>query len=373
MTDVFKHNVSIKRCSKCVLPSTLPNSDFNEKGECKWCDSGFPNYIPKGNEELRNFLEQNRSITDSADCLVGVSGGKDSSFAAYQLKTKFNMEVEAFTYIHDGTTEFSLQNAKEFCRKLSIKHHILSLPKQAHIRSFKGFFMAWLDSEDPVAAAMVCVACKHLHILGTKLANDRGIPMVVWSGSPYEEPPFIPTHMEGAKTSKSKSMFSLASLLMRKTFSQTLFRRALTNNFFISLYGCLAFRPSSGYLQRRFPKVKHLNFFDYYNWDREEIIKKLIDHTNWSIPGSVVSDWHSDCLFNIFKEYMFQKMYGVSYTDAFLSNQIRYGLMTRKHAMEELIRSKDYYKSELLQTLTNLGLDHIRSKLDLSCFDILKK
>jgi hypothetical protein len=279
------------------------------------------------------------------------------------------MKVEAFTYVHDGLTDFALENAREVCKVLDVQHHLLSLPDHAHLESFKAFYSAWVETEEPVAATMTCVACKHLHILGTRLAKERGIPMIVWSMCPLETPPFIPTQREEGNPER-RGMIELGLLLLKNMLTYTKFRKAVFGDVFTCVFGCLAFRPSSGYLQLRYPSVKHIYFFDYCDWNRDDMVATLKMHTGWSVPESVVTDWHSDCVFNIFKEYMYQKMFGVSYTDAFLSNQIRYGLITRPQAWEELLRSKAYFAEELIRALPVLGLGHLTSKCDLSCFDI---
>jgi glutamine---fructose-6-phosphate transaminase (isomerizing) len=360
----------VKRCSKCVLPSSLPGSSFNEDGECAWCQKDFPNYAPIGEKKLTSILEVNRSRTGSADCLVGVSGGKDSSYVLLRMRREFGMRVEAFTYVHDGLTDFALQNAKGVCASLDVRHHLVSLPEHTHLESFRAFFQAWVKSKRPVAAAMTCVACKHLHILGTRLARDRGIPMIIWSMCPLEMPPFIPTQSPKREVPKRESMFDLGMLLLKNMQGSAEFRRAFLGDVTISVLGCLAFRPDSGYLQRRYPSVRHVMYFDYCDWDRKSIVATLKADTPWSVPDTIVTDWHSDCVFNVFKEYMYQQMLGTSYTDAFLSNQIRYGLMTREEAWSELCRSKEFYAHELLRVLPVLRLDHLLPRLDLSCFDI---
>jgi glutamine---fructose-6-phosphate transaminase (isomerizing) len=369
MANVEDTEVS-RRCSACVIPASLPGSDFNDAGECAWCQSGFPNYVPVGPEKLHQVLDCHRSVTGSADCLVGISGGKDSSYALMELKRTFGVNVEAFTYVHDGLTDYALQNARDVCRAMDVKHHLVSLPGHRHLTAFKAFFRAWVKSEEPVAAAMTCVACKHLHILGTRLAKERGIPMVVWSESPLETPPFIPTQRKDGIQAASRGLAGLGMVLARNLVSQSMFRKAFVENMSTCVFGCLAFRPDTGYLRRRYPSVTHVRFYDYCAWDGAAIIRALKAQTAWSIPESVVSDWHSDCIFNVFKEYMFQKMVGASYTDAFLSNQVRHGLMTRSQAWEDLARSKRYYARELGRALSILGMDELQTACDQTCFDI---
>ena len=364
------NNKPVTRCTKCVLPSSLPGSEFNEAGECFWCRTGFPGYKPMGEDKLRDILDMHRNRKGSIDCLVGISGGKDSSYVLLQMMRKFDMRVEGFTYVHDGLTDFALRNAIEVCKTLGVPHHQLSLARHAHLESFRAFFKAWVTSGQAVAAAMTCVGCKHLHILGTRLARDRGIPMIVWAMCPLEIPPFIPTQTPGSGKNKSQGMLGLGTILLTNMWRDRGFRNAFFRDPSTCVYGCLAFKPGTGYLQMRYPSVKHVHYFDYCDWNRDEIVATLKANTPWSVPDYLVTDWHSDCVFNVFKEYMYQKIFGASYTDAFLSNQIRHGLMTREQAWNELLRSKEYYARELPVALSIVGLEHLGSQCDPSCFDI---
>ena len=194
--------------------------------------------------------------------------------------------------------------------------------------------------------------------------------MIVWAMSPLETPPFISTQVPGSSKFKSHGMLGLAQILLANMWSDRKFRNAFFRDLPTCLGGCLAFKPGTGYLQKRYPSVKHIQYFDYCDWDQRKIISTLKEKTSWSVPDAVVTDWHSDCIFTIFKEYMYQKMFGVSYTDAFLSNQIRYGLLSRDQGWNELLASKEYYAGKLKDALAIIGLEHLESKCDISCFDI---
>lgn len=358
------------RCSACVMPTSPAGGAVNEAGECFWCQSNFPNYTTKGEERLREIIERSKSDAGAADCLVGLSGGKDSSFVVMEMKRKYGLRVEAFTYVHGGLTDFALDNARKVARVLDVKHHIVSLPDDKHLKLFKAYFEAWIASEDPVAAAMTCVACKHLHYLGTRLAAERKIPLMVWAESPLETPPFLPTQSNHEQRAQPKGIVHLSTLLAGNIIRHRRFRRAFLGDIATNAIGCLSFRPEGAFLGRRFPGVKHVQYFDYCDWNGTDMVAELKESADWSVPGTVVSDWHSDCRFNVFKEYMFQKMLGASYTDAFLSNQVRHGLITRAEAWEKLVKSKTFFASELSRVLPELGLEHLASHCDISCFEI---
>jgi glutamine---fructose-6-phosphate transaminase (isomerizing) len=350
------------------MPSSLPQSNFNSHGECSWCQTGFPNYTPHGKQSLVQKLQSIKGKGKNADCLVAISGGKDSSFAVYALRTRFAMKVEAFTYVHDGLTPFALKNAQGVCESVNVPHHTVSLTGHTHLNLFREYFAAWCKCEEPVTAAMTCVACKHLHILGMRLAQERQIPMIVWAYCPLETPPFIPTQKAGGSAAESQGVASLALSLSKTLLKESGFRKTFLGAIQTNVMGCLAFRPGNRVFRALYPGVEQLNFFDYYPWNQHEMRQALTKDTTWTVDPSVTTDWHSDCVFNVFKEYMYQKMLGASYTDGFLSNQIRHGILTREEGLHQLASSKKYFAGQLGPALEAVGLSHLLRRCDTSCF-----
>jgi hypothetical protein len=362
------------RCSKCILPDSIPGISFDETNECNYCRENFPSYYPKGAENLAALLHANKTNDSAADCLVGLSGGKDSTYALIALQEEFKMRVEAFTYVHEGTTGFSLENARNTCKRFNIKHHIVSLGNQQHLKTFTGFFKAWLKSPSATTAGMTCVACKHLHILGMNIAKERNIPMVVWSTSPLEYSPFLALKYAGEKNNQykregnSKGVILLVKALVKTTeFPGTFF-----SHFNLCLKGCLAAFPTSSYLKNRYPEITPVFFYEYIDWNADVILNYIKENAGWKIPGEK-EDWHSDCLFNFFKEYMFLSMLGVSYTDAFLSNQIRHGLLSRDEAMRKLIESKHSNAVGIYEAMDVLGISYLSGKINNEVFACSEK
>jgi hypothetical protein len=304
--------------------------------------------------------------------MVGLSGGKDSTYALYRMVELYGLKAEAFTYVHDGTAGFSLDNAKQTCKKLGVKHHIVSLPNNEHLKSFNSYFKAWIKHPTTVSAGMVCVACKHLHLLGLDIAKQRGIPMIVWSTSPFEYSPFLAIKHIGNQTEQFKRESTLESgmRLAKEMLHSPSFSLGLLKHFRTSLLGCLAVFPTCSYLTTKYPTVKPIMFYEYENWDPTSIRKSIEANLGWKLPQEIKEDWHSDCDFNVFKEYMFQKMLGVSYTDAHLSNQIRYGYLTREEAKAKLAISKQQFSQALPEVLARIGQSKLLKQIDMSCYEV---
>ncbi len=352
-------------CKKCLMISSLPNSNFNAEGECYWCQTGFPYYKPRGEEKLVDLLNQHRSKTSAADCLVGVSGGKDSTFALMTLKDTYGLNVEGFTYVHEGTVSVSVENAKKVCANLGVKHHIVSLPDQTHLRTFKAFFKAWLAHPSLVSAGMTCVSCKHLHILGFELAKERKIPMIAWASTALECPPFVALGLKGGNGEEYQraSIMESAANMMKEMVHSPKFAQGVIEHFSTCYQGCMAVSPGGDYLRSKYPMVTPVQIFDYLNWDPRIIIPE-ITKKGWTKPVKSGDDWHSDCIFHHFKEYMFRKMLGVSYLDAHLSNQIRYGLLTREEAIRSVEENKKIFVQEMPLAIRELKMDEIADKID---------
>ena len=89
-----------QQCTRCVMDTTDPYIFFDEKGHCNHCNKLFatlqdPAYKLKYNE--KNLDELVAKIKRSGqgkeyDCVLGLSGGIDSSYAAYLLK-KFRLRT----------------------------------------------------------------------------------------------------------------------------------------------------------------------------------------------------------------------------------------------------------------------------------------
>ena len=91
---------SIRFCTRCLSMSTRPRISFNEKGICNaclWTEKKKTINWEKREDELIELLNKHRSSDGNFDCLVPVSGGKDGSYVAHNLKNKYNMNPLCIT------------------------------------------------------------------------------------------------------------------------------------------------------------------------------------------------------------------------------------------------------------------------------------
>lgn len=83
-------------CAKCVMPNTKPDLSFNKEGVCDACESAEKKHQAidwSGRQkEFEAIIERYRSKDKSNyDCIVPVSGGKDSTYQTYVMKKIYGL------------------------------------------------------------------------------------------------------------------------------------------------------------------------------------------------------------------------------------------------------------------------------------------
>ena len=88
----------LKRCTRCLLPETMPYISFDEEGVCSYCRDYETrgNYL-KGEKALEEFISQYRNNSGEPDVLIGFSGGRDSAFGLDYIKNTLRI---ASNYFH---------------------------------------------------------------------------------------------------------------------------------------------------------------------------------------------------------------------------------------------------------------------------------
>ena len=94
-------------CKKCVLPITSELIPFNKEGLCRLCEIDISNEkknIKKVLDEayLLKYIEsiKKKGKGRKYDCIVGASGGRDSTYLIYLLTQKHHLDVCVFITEH---------------------------------------------------------------------------------------------------------------------------------------------------------------------------------------------------------------------------------------------------------------------------------
>lgn len=115
----------MKYCKRCLMPDTRPGITFNEEGICSACqhyDKSKEINWDKRWEELEKLTEKYRGMNgkNGYDCIIAVSGGKDSHYQTYIFKEVLHMNPLLVT-VEDNfpMTQAGIHNLKNISEEFS--------------------------------------------------------------------------------------------------------------------------------------------------------------------------------------------------------------------------------------------------------------
>jgi N-acetyl sugar amidotransferase len=166
MENNFNLN-NLRWCSQCLTMSTRPRITFDTDGLCNacvWSERKKNLNWDARQKELNNLLNRHRNSDGKFDCLVPVSGGKDGSYVAYNLKNKYGMNPLCVTITPALPLKLGEENLRAFIE--SGYNHISINPNYEAMRvlnktGFKeiGFpYYGWLTS---ITTAPIKIAIAH--------------------------------------------------------------------------------------------------------------------------------------------------------------------------------------------------------------------
>lgn len=107
----------MRYCKKCIMPDTRPETVFNEEGICDACVSAEKKHAAIGGidwkkreKEFVEILDRYRSDGSWYDCVIPVSGGKNSCFQAYVMKYKYGMHPLCVNFVPCAVTDVGQKN-----------------------------------------------------------------------------------------------------------------------------------------------------------------------------------------------------------------------------------------------------------------------
>lgn len=121
-------NSKYQICSKCVMDTSDPNICFDENGVCDHChdfeNSVKPNWHTdeRGRAELEKIIEEIKKagIGKDFDCLLGLSGGVDSSYMLHVAVKEFGLRPLVFHVDGGWNSELAVHNINVMIDKLGL-------------------------------------------------------------------------------------------------------------------------------------------------------------------------------------------------------------------------------------------------------------
>ena len=115
----------LKRCTKCLLPETMPYISFDAQGVCNYCHHYKPRNNPRPKEELFALVDPYRRA-HGTDCIVPFSGGRDSCYGLHLVVNELKMKPVTYTYDWGMVTDLGRRNISRMCAKLGVENIIVA-------------------------------------------------------------------------------------------------------------------------------------------------------------------------------------------------------------------------------------------------------
>jgi len=336
-----------KRCVKCILPDSYPNIRFDDKGVCNECLSEHEIQIEKKPEkELDKIIGKFKGKSPKYDLILPLSGGKDSSYAAYYLKKTYDVKILALNFDIGYRSSSAVRNIEVLSDELDMDLVTIRLNKNflgklfSHFLKERGEFCSVCNNLGYLLAGSFCWAQKQL--LGDP-------PLIVGGWSKQYE------HQPGVSTTNMKYFFSnLTKDLLDEMKAQPFLEEKI-----LTILSKLNDPRQAQVGNKENKLVNEIAVFiqlpDYIDWNIREIPFLLTSETGWVPPGDI-HESHFDCTLFPIKEYLKYKKYGLTQETIKNSRLIREGLMPREEAIER-IRLEQTSEPEIFNIfLKNLGL-----------------
>jgi N-acetyl sugar amidotransferase len=316
MIERAQASPSYRICARCVMDTTDPDITFDERGFCHHCRKAEemllrePYCLPPEEKQrrLNDLVDQVRRDGQGKkyDCVIGISGGVDSTYVAYRVK-ELGLRALAVHLDNGWDSELAVANIEGVLKRLDIDlyTHVIDWEE------FKDLQLAFLkastpDSEIPTDHAIVSLlyrmaareGLRHI-IAGTNFATECIMPSA-WSAG----------HTDWKYIKTLHARFGTRPL---RTFP---YRTLLRETWY-----------------RGARRIRWVSFLDYMDYSKEEAIQLLQEKLGWRNYGGK----HYESIYTRFYQaHILPTKFGFDKRRGHLSAMIVSGQLTRERALEEL-------------------------------------
>lgn len=335
-----------KVCKRCVMDNSSDETiTFDKKGYCNYCNQAINDigkiYFPndEGIKRLSTLIKQLKTEGEGKkfDCLMGLSGGLDSSYLAY-LGYRWGLRIMA-VHVDDGyDTQISKDNIEKLCKKADIKLEVIKPDAEQFNDLIRAFLLAGVPNlaipQDNILVACLYQFAKENGIKNFLSGGNFALESILEQGNTHD-------NLDTVNIKDIHKRFGRKPINKMPLYSR--FQRDMDRYF----YKINTFRP--------------LNFIDY---NRERAFKELNEFCGFTYYGSK----HLENTFTKFLQvYYLPKKFNVDKRKSHLSSLIVSGQMTREEALDELkkpLYDEKVMNKEIMDILENL--DILKAQFDMN-------
>lgn len=318
----------LRRCTRCILPETMPFIRFDDDGVCNYCHNYKPRNKQKPKEELFKLVEPYRR-NSGPDCIVPFSGGRDSCYGLHLIVNELKMKPITYTYDWGMVTDLGRRNISRMCAELGVENIIVADDIAQKRENIAMNLKAWLKAPNLGMVSILTAGDKHFFRHVETIKKQTGIQINLWGTSPLEVTHFkagflgVPPDFEEDKVYSSGAMKQLRYQKLR--FMAMLKSPGYFNT---SLWDTL----SGEYYRSFMKKTDYFHIFDYWTWE-ERLVDQTLAMYDWEKAVDTSTTWRIGDGTAAFYNYVYYTVAGFTEHDTFRSNQIREGQITREEAL----------------------------------------
>jgi N-acetyl sugar amidotransferase len=318
----------MRYCVRCITPSTRPNIEFDARGVCNACAThNLKREIDWAGREknFREVVARAKSRSRGYDCLIPVSGGKDSTWQVVQCLEN-GLHPLAVTWKTPARTELGARNLANLV-SLGVDH----IDYQVNPKVEKKFLTRALARSGSTAIPMHMA----LFNIPLKIAVRFDIPLVVWGEN---------SAFEYGGTEDERLGFRLDERWLKKygvthgTTARDWVSESLTENELTPYFG-----PSERELDEKGVLAVFLGY--YFPWDPETSLRVAREHGFRAREEGPKTGYYNyaDIDDDFISIHHYLKWYKFGFTRLFdnLSLEIRNGRLSRDEAIRIVRESGD--------------------------------
>jgi len=302
--------IEVGGCKRCVLDYTVPELFLDDNGVCQYCniydnlDQLYP-ISQEGDSTLNDLLQKiKKSRKRNYDCIIGVSGGVDSTYTLWLAK-KLGLAPLAVHCDTGWNTGIAVKNVKNICDKLEVDLATNVL----NWEEFKDIQRSFIYASTPDADIPADIA-----ILATlfKVAKKEGVTYIL-NGHSFRTEGISPigwTYYDGHYVRKVHKMFGKVKMRGYPNFT------IKDYIYYVNL-----------------SRIKMVQFLNYFDYSKDAAKELLLNDLDWKDTGG---HHHENVFTHFFQSYYLPVKFNIDKRKTKLSAQILSNQIDREKALEIL-------------------------------------